>query len=103
MIQQNLRDDDPDECVGVLLAISGDQSDGTAGKPPGFGLVLEFAKFLIGERNERSRVIKPFLRGERFINGCLSDEGFPHAGRCGYQDTAFRFKPGQQGFFLKRI
>ena len=102
-IEQDLGDDDEDAGVRIDLAVAGDQADVVAGEAPPHGGRLHLLELLLGQGDQRGRVVGDAAGVQCFEEGGLGDQRLAGAGRGADQHALLRREPGQQGFFLHRV
>ena len=64
-IEQDLRNDDQHACVGIDAPVAGHQSDVFRLEAPALCADLHLAEFLLGESDERRRIVGGLLRVQR--------------------------------------
>ena len=102
-VEQNLRHDDQDAGAGVDLAVAGHHADVFALEPPPLRHRLHFLELLLGQRDQRRRVIGRGLRVQRFKQCRLGDERFPRPRGRAHQHALLGHEPRQQRLFLHRV
>ena len=102
-VEQYLSDHNEDGSIRIHAAIAGDEADAAGGIAPSDSGFLNFCQFLIGQGDQRGRVIALLTRPQRFVNGCLGDQCFSGSGGSANQHTLFASEPGQQRFLLDRV
>jgi hypothetical protein len=102
-VEKNLGDDDEHGGVGVHAAIASDQADVVSREAPADGSRLHLLQLLLGEGNQRRRIIGPPTGVQGLKEGCLGDQRFAHPGRGANEDALIGREVGQQRFFLHRV
>ena len=102
-VEQDLRDDHEHLRLGVDLAVAGDQSDGVSGEAPALRGGLHLVEFLLGQRDQRGRVVGDAARVEGLEEGRLRDQRFARAGRRADHHALVGGEPSQQRLLLHRI
>ena len=102
-IEQDLRDDDQHAGFGIDSAITGYQTHIVRAESPAGGRRLHLAKLLVGQCDQRGRIVRDLTRVQRLKQSRFRDQRLAHAGRGADQDPLFGGEPGQQRLFLYRI
>ena len=102
-VEQDLGDDDQDAGVRVDLAVAGDQADVVAREAPALGGRLHLLELLLGQGDERRRVVGGAAGVQGLEQGRLGDQRLAGAGRGADQHPLLGREPGEQGFLLHRI
>ena len=102
-VQENLGDDDEDARVRVDLAVAGDEADVIGLEAPAHGGGLHLGELLLGQCDQRRRVVGDGVRVQRLEQRRLGDQRLAGAGRCTDQHALFGREPREQCFFLHRV
>ena len=102
-IEQHLGHDDENRRIGVDCPMARHEADRLARVAPALDGILQFDQLLIGEGDQRRRVIHARAGAESFIDGRLGDEGFARARRRRQQDAAVTRGPCVHCLFLHRV
>ena len=102
-VEEDLGHDDEHPGVRVLAPVAGDQADVIRVKAPANRRRLHLAELLLGERDQRRRVVGRLAGVQGLEQRRLGDERLARARRRADQDALVGGKPGQQRLFLDRV
>ena len=92
-VEQDLRHDDQDPRVGIDPPIPGDQSDIVRAKPPPDRQLLHLVELLVGQRDQRRRVVGDRAVVQGLEQRRFRDERLARAGRCADQHPLLGGEP----------
>ena len=94
-IEQDFGDDHEDASVRVDAPVARHQADIFRLEAPALGAGLHLAEFLLGQGDERRRVVGDLSRVQGLEQCCLGDQGLAHTGRSAHEHALVGGKPGK--------
>ena len=102
-VQQDFGDDHEDRGVRVHATIAGHEADLLAPKAPAFGRRLQLGELLLGERDQRRRVVDRLTGVQRLIRRRFGDQRLPRPRRRTHHHAVVGIKPRQQRLLLNGV
>ena len=102
-VEQNLGDDDQHLGVRIDFVVACDESHIFRLKSPTDGGFLNLLKLLIGQRDQRRRVVSRLSGMQSLEQSRFRNQSLTHPGRSRNKHSLFRVKPLEDGVFLNRV